>query len=171
MPDFARILGLVDDRLTTAKGHREFRSDERAFVRRVCLDLKAQHRPGMSEYKPHAGVASIWFATDGSGGYYRFTHVDWGLQEPIGYCIRARLIARRHGLTSLSQRRPAGFISRATLAAASHGGFEGPPSQNFGKDPKFVEAFDLDIALADRLARDIDKNAGFQHDRSLHDYR
>lgn len=166
-----RALRSADNYLTDRKAVRLGRNEEINFIRAVRADLD-QARGKRSPYKAWPGVASEWFATDGTGDYYLFTRVSLSLAQPVGeeMGVRASHAVQRHGLRALTNSRPRGFVSAATLAAAHYGGLEGRPSRIFRNVPSARrKACDLDLAMADRIAREIDKNAGYQNG-SLHDF-
>lgn len=135
----AGLIDGLDNQLTTRKATRWTKKEMRGIAHQV--------RKG-----------DTWYALDGSGGYYRFTGKGLKWDECCGGFTRWPItysgldpvqMYQQHGC-DLSPHRPAGFVSAATLAAASYGGLDGDPvSWGWRDDP----ATGLDIAQAMEIRR------------------
>jgi hypothetical protein len=101
---------------------------------------------------------SKWYATDGTGCFYYFRRRKVDV-ELIGYPGIGRLPVTVYGTTAsqayhrhggqLTDRRPHGWLSAATIAAVNYGGFDGNSVRAWGW--KSNEDLDLDVDLVDRL--------------------
>lgn len=131
----------VDNRIAPAKGRRAHARDMREAA------LWGMRLP----------VPSAWYATDGSGGFYLFRRhkVDVDL---VGYPGIGRIPVTVFGTSAaqayalhggqLTDRRPTGWISAATMAGVTYGGLEGGPRDwGWRDDPDL----DLDIDTIERL--------------------
>lgn len=109
-----------------------------------------------ARYEKRVKVPSKWYATDGSGGFYYFRKKSFGFvpgDNAFGnspctiFGTSAAQAFDRHG-GQLTDRRPSGWISAATLAGANYGGLDGGP-RDWGWTNN--EDLDLDIGMVERL--------------------
>lgn len=130
----------VDNLLTPGKGRRARARDLRDFARRA----------------DRIGVPSKWYAVDGSGAFYYFrlkrVHFVPG-DNALG-----KLPTTIHGVNAvaalaahdgrLTDQRPSGWMSAATMAGIAYGGLEGGP-RDWGWS--YNEDLDLDIGLIEQV--------------------
>ncbi|MDI5964844.1 hypothetical protein [Streptantibioticus silvisoli] len=136
----AAAVDILDNQLTTRKAIRE---DKRAAARFVGS----------------ARVGDELYAIDGSAMFYRLTRKGTKWSDSLGGFHRMPMTAagmdveqiwRQHG-THVTDRRPAGWVSAATLAAANYGGLDGDDLYAWGwRNDRDV---DLDIAQAMEIRR------------------
>lgn len=116
---------------------------------------------------------SKWYATDGSGCFYYFRRRKVDV-ELIGYPGIGRIAVTVYGTSAtqayyrhggqLTDRKPAGWLSAATIAAVNYGGFDGNSVRAWGWTSN--EDLDLDVYEVDRL-RAADPGPFHRSSRSL----
>jgi hypothetical protein len=109
-----------------------------------------------SDWGTSLKVPSKWYATDGSGRFYYFKKKKTNILP--GWNCFGRLAVTAYGTNAaaayilhegqLTDRRPAGWVSAATLAGAAYGGLDGGPRDWGWRDN---EDLDLDIAMVEKL--------------------
>jgi hypothetical protein len=131
----------LDNLLTTEKGRRAYARDLRAYARQA----------------DRVSVPSKWYATDGSGAFYYFRHKKtyfiqgdnaFGRIATTAFGGSAMAALVRHQ-GQLTDRRPSGWMSAATIAAVNYGGFDGNSVRAWGWTSN--EDLDLDVYEVDRL--------------------
>jgi hypothetical protein len=136
----AAAVDVLDTPLTAAKARRADAADARAAAR----------------WADRVSVPSKWYAVDGSNAFYFFRRkkLDWIIGDhafgriAVTACGTTAADAfHRHG-GQLVNRKPAGWLSAATIAAVNYGGLDGGP-RDWGWTDN--EDSDLDIAQVERL--------------------
>lgn len=132
--------------------------DDRAvgiIARRAHVkDLRAS-----STWARDVKTPSKWYAVDGSHRFYYFRNRktvflpgwhSFGLIATTAFGENAAAAHILHG-GQITDRRPAGWVSAATLAGAAYGGLDGGP-RDWGWTDN--EDLDLDIAMVEKLRAD-----------------
>lgn len=141
----------LDNRLTPAKARRYHARDLRDAAR----------------FADRVRVPSKWYATDGSGCFYYFrtrrTHFvpgdnAFGRLPTTAFGSNAAAAYMRHG-GQITDSKPSGWLSAATVAAVNFGGLDGGPRDWGWRDN---EDLDLDIRQVERL-RDQDVYIASSH--------
>jgi hypothetical protein len=153
----AAAVDVLDRPLTTAKGRRAMAADAR----------KAQ------VWAAGVKVPSKWYAVDGSHAFYLFRRRKVDV-ELVGYIGLGRLAVTAYGTSAavayyrhggqLTNHKPSGWMSAATIAAVNYGGLEGGP-----RDWGWRDNEDADLSI-----REVERLRALNPDRfvrgSLHDY-